>query len=154
MKPLRIVILATLALVLAACATRDPSRYIALGPCRGYYLIEPGSPLQEKLGYGLAPVSDTADPLHRGYGNDVIAFYFNRARVLASPPAYIVQLHPDPLCLARLSHLVQGASTQAQVECMFRAQNQRLVQPGGGLLLYHRVDVYNPLEQMTAPSNR
>jgi hypothetical protein len=152
---MRIGILATLALMLGACVTRhDPSRFISLGPHRGYYLVEPGSPLQEKLGYDLAPVSDTADPLHRGYGNDVITFYFNRARVLAAPPAYIVQLRPDPGCLAQLSHLVQGTTTQAQVERTFRTQNQRLIQPDGGLLLYHRVDVYNALEQMTAPSNR
>jgi hypothetical protein len=155
MRPLRIAILAPLALLFAACATRpDPSRYVSLGSHNGYYLIEAGSPLQEKLGYGLAPVSDTADPLHRGYGSDVIAFYFNRARVLAAPPAYIIQMRPDPWCLARLSHLVQGASTQAMVERMFRSQNQRLIQPDGGLLLYHREDVYNALEQMTGPGNR
>ena len=155
MRPWCKAMLAVLAFLSAACATRhDPSRYVLLDSHRGYYLIEAGSPLQEKLGYGLAPVSDTADPLHRGYGNDVIAFYFNRARVLAAPPAYIIQLRPDPWVLARLSHLVQGASTQVQVERMFRAQNQRLLQPNGGLLLYHREDIYNDLEQMTVPSNR
>lgn len=152
MKKLRTIVLAILALMLAACAApRDPSRYVSLGPHRSYYLVQAGSPLQEKLGYGRAPVSDTADPLHRGYGSDVIAFFFDRARFLAAPPAYIAQLGADPSCLNRLSHLVQGVSTQAQIERLFPTQNQRLIQPNGQLLVYHKIDVYNALEQMTAP---
>jgi len=148
-------ILATLAVLFAACAVPgDTSRYVSLGPHRSFYLIQAGSPLQEKLGYGLAPISDTADPLHRGYGGDVIAFYFNRSRVLAAPPAYITQQRPDPSYVARLSHLVQGVSTEAEIERLFRAQNQRLLQPGGRLLVYHRIDVYNALEQLTAPGGR
>jgi len=137
---------------LGACATRpDPSHYVNLGPHRGYYIIVPGSPLQEKLGYGLAPVSDTADPLHRGYGNDVIAFRFNRAGVLSSPPAYLDKLKPERDIIARLSLLVQGQSTRRQVERMFPPGNQRLIQPGGGLLVYHDVAVYNALEDLTQP---
>jgi hypothetical protein len=155
MKALRTIVPATLTFALAACAApRDPSRYVSLGPHRSFYLIQAGSPLQEKLGYGLAPISDTADPLHRGYGSDVIAFYFNRSRVLAAPPAYITQQRPDPSYVGRLSHLVQGVSTEAEIERLFRAQNQRLRQPGGELLVYHRIDVYNALEQMTAPGGR
>lgn len=105
---------------LAACATQsDTSHYVSLGAHRGYYVIEPGSPLQEKLGYGRAPVSDTADPLHRGYGNDVIAFRFNRAGVLVAPPAYIAQLKPDRDNTSRLAGLVQGVSTRSQIERLF-----------------------------------
>ena len=141
--------------MLAACATRpDPSHYVSLGPHRGYYVIVPGSPLQANLGYDLAPVSDTADPLHRGYGKDVIAFRFNRAGFLAAPPAYLAQLGPDQSYASRLAQLVQGVSTRAQVERMFPPGNQRLILPDEGLLVYHEVPVYNSLEQMTAPGSR
>ena len=141
--------------LLTACATRpDTSHYVSLGSHRGYYIIAPGSPLQEKLGYSLAPVSDTADPLHRGYGNDVIAFRFNRAGVLVAPPAYISQLKPDRYNTSRLAGLVQGVSTRSQIERMFPPGNQRLIQPDGGLLVYHDVAVYNALEQMTQPGSR
>ena len=154
MKTFRFLFLLALGGLLTACAPQpDPSRYISLGAHRGYYVIEPGSPLQTKLGYDLAPVSDTADPLHRGYGKDVIAFRFNRAGVLAAPPAYLAQLGPDRSHLNRLSQLDQGVSTRAQVERMFSAGNQRLVQPDGGLLVYHEVEVYNSLEEMTAPGS-
>lgn len=139
-----------LACSLVACATRpDTSRYVSLGAHRGYYILEPGSPLRDKLGYGLAPVSDTADPLHRGYGNDVIAFRFNRAGVLIAPPAYIAQLKPDRDVTAHLSRLVQGTSTRAQIERMFPPGNQRLIQPDGGLLVYHDLPVYSALEDLT-----
>ena len=140
---------------LCACATGpDRSHYVGLGAHRGYYLIEPGSSLQEQLGYGLAPVSDTADPLHRGYGKDVIAFRFNRAGVLAAPPAYLAQLGPDRAYTNRLRRLTQGVSTRAEVERMFPPGNQRLIQPDGGLLVYHEVNVYNALEQMTGSGTR
>jgi hypothetical protein len=140
--------------LLTACAIRpDSSHYVALGSHRGYYIIEAGSPLQEKLGYGRAPVTDTADPLHRGYGNDVIAFRFNRAGVLAAPPAYIAQLGPDRNTTSRLSRLVQGISTRAEIERMFPPGNQRLIQPDGGLLVYHDIEVYNALEEMTQPGS-
>jgi hypothetical protein len=137
-----------LPLLFAACAARrDDSHFVALGAKRGYYVIEPGSPLQEKLGYGLAPVSDTASPLHRGYGRDVIAFRFNRAGVLAAPPAYLAQLGPEEAIASRLATLVQGSSTEPRIERMFAAGNQRIRQPDGGLLVYHEVPVYNSLEE-------
>ncbi len=140
-------ILALLACGLTACATRpDSSRYVSLGPKRGYYVIEPGSPLQDKLGYGLAPVHDTASPLHRGYGSDVIAFRFNRAGALTTPPAYLAQLGPDRSITWRLASMVQGTTTWSEVQRTFAAGNQRLPQPDGGLLVYHEVPVYNALE--------
>lgn len=143
--------LAAFALTLTACATRrDDSRYVALGTGRGYYVIEPGSPLQEKLGYGLAPVSDTASPLHRGYGKDVIAFRFDRAGVLAAPPAYLAQLAPERSVTARLAVMKQGRTTWPQVRRMFPPGNQVIRQPGGGLLVYHEIPIYNALEEMTA----
>jgi len=140
-------LLALLACGLAACATRpDPSRYVSLGPKRGYYVIEPGSPLQDKLGYGLAPVHDTGSPLHRGYGSDVIAFRFNRAGRLATPPAYLAQLGPDQSITGRLNSMVQGSTTWPDVQRLFATENQRIRQPDGGLLVYHEIPVYNALE--------
>jgi hypothetical protein len=152
MKTLSLLSAVALVILLSACATRsDTSHYVSLGSHRGYYIIEPGSPLQEKLGYDRAPISDTADPLHRGDGNDVIAFRFNRAGLLAAPPAYIAQLKPDPETTRRLSTLVQGVSTRDQIERMFPPGNRRFIQPDGGLLVYHDVAVYNALEQLTQP---
>ena len=137
-----------LALALAACATRrDTSHFVPLGPKRGYYVIEPGSPLQEKLGYGLAPVKDTASPLHRGYGSDVLALRFNRSGALIAPPAYLAQLGPDRTVTARLASMVQGSTTWPQIERMFPPDNRRIRQPDGGLLVYHEIPVYNPLEE-------
>lgn len=142
-------------LPLAACTTRrDDSHFVPLGPKRGYYVIEPGSPLQEKLGYSLAPVSDTASPLHRGYGRDVIAFRFNRAGVLAAPPAYLAQLGPERSVTHRLAALVQGSSTWPQIKRMFPPGNQRIEQPDGGLLVYHEVPVYNALEELISSGTR
>jgi hypothetical protein len=147
MKAAPRLLLALVAFSLTACATRpDSSHFVALGARRGYYVIEPGSPLQEKLGYGLAPVHDTASPLHRGYGSDIIAFRFNRAGTLATPPAYLAQLGPDRTITSRLASMVQGSTTWPQVQRMFVAGNQRIPQPDGGLLVYHEVPVYNALE--------
>ena len=141
-------LLAALALALAACATRpDTSRFVPLGARRGYYVIEPGSPLQDKLGYGLAPVKDTASPLHRGYGSDVIAFRFNRAGKLSAPPAYLAQLGPEQTITSRLAAMTQGSTTWPQVRGMFPPTNRRIPQPDGGLLVYHEVPVYNALEE-------
>jgi hypothetical protein len=152
MKTLSILPALALAGLLAACATQpDASHYVSLGSHRGYYIIQPGSPLQKKLGYDRAPLSDTADPLHRGYGNDVIAFRFNRAGRLAAPPAYIAQMKPDPQTTHSLGTLVQGVSTRGQIERLFPPGNRRFIQPDGGLLVFHDVAIYNALEEMTEP---
>lgn len=135
------------ALALTSCAiSRDTSHFVPLGPKRGYYVIVPGSPLQDKLGYSLAPVKDTASPLHRGYGSDVIAFRFNRAGTLVAPPAYLAQLGPERTITSRLAAMTQGSTTWPQVERMFPPGNRRIPQPDGGLLVYHEVPVYNALE--------
>lgn len=152
MKPLSFFFAVGLTSLLAACATQpDPSHYVSIGAHRGFYVIQPGSPLQTKLGYDRAPVSDTADPLHRGYGNDVIAFRFNRGGVLSAPPAYIAQVKPDPHITSRLATLEQGVTTRDHVERMFPPGNRRFIQPDGGLLVFHDVPVYNALEQLTQP---
>ncbi len=133
---------------LSACVTsRDTSHFVPLGPKRGYYVVVPGSPLQDQLGYGRAPVKDTASPLHRGYGSDVVAFRFDRAGTLVAPPAYLAQLGPDRAITTRLATMRQGATTWPQVRQMFPPGNQRIPQPDGGLLVYHEIPVYNPLEE-------
>lgn len=152
MKTLSLFPAIALAGLLAACAAQpDSSHYVSVGAHRGYYLLKPGSPLQDKLGYSRAPVADTADPLHRGYGNDVIAFRFNRAGVLSAPPAYIAQLKPDPEIIRRLASFVQGVTTRDYIEHLFPPGNRRFIQPDGGLLVFHDVAVYNALEQLTQP---
>jgi hypothetical protein len=149
MKPALPLLLAT-ALALSACATsRDTSRFVPLGGARGYYVIEPGSPLQDKLGYGLAPVKDTASPLHRGYGSDVVALQFNRAGVLSAPPAYLAQLGPEQSITSRLALMRQGSTTWPQARQILPPGNQVIRQPGGGLLVYHEVPVYNALEELS-----
>ena len=65
-------------LLLASVATaqswHDDSRYVRLGPRRGYYIVRPGSYLSRQLGLEGAPISDTADPFRHGYGADALAF--------------------------------------------------------------------------------
>jgi hypothetical protein len=149
MKAAPLLLFTICASILSSCATRrDTSHFVPLGPRSGYYVIEPGSPLQDKLGYGLAPVKDTASPLHRGYGSDVVAFRFNRSGTLAAPPAYLAQLGPERTITSRLATMVQGSTTWPQVERMFPPGNRRTRQPDGGLLVYHEIPVYNPLEEM------
>jgi len=102
--------------------------------------------LQEKLGHGLAPVKDTASPLHRSSGSDVIAFRFNRAGVLAAPPVYLSQLQPDRSVTTRLAIMRQGQTTWPQVAGMFPPGNQLIRQPDGRMLVYHEIPIYNALE--------
>src|SRR5207248_849086 len=58
----------------AAQSWHDDSRYVRLGPRRGYYIVRPGSYLSRQLGLEGAPISDTADPFRHGYGADALAF--------------------------------------------------------------------------------
>jgi hypothetical protein len=141
--------LAALCLALAACANsfRDDSRFVRLDAKRGYYVLQTGSPLALKLGYKYPPTSDTGDPLHRGYGNDVIAFRVNRSGVLVAPPAYFSQLPPDQFYTDRLAMLQRGATTWQEIHNLFPGSNWRIKQPDGGLLVYHDVPLYNPLEE-------
>jgi hypothetical protein len=141
--------LAVIALGLASCAApfRDDSHYVALGSNRGYYVLEKGSPLALRLGYTYPPTSDSGDPLHRGYGTDVVAFRFNRAGVLIAPPAYFSQLRPDTDVTRRLAILKKGVSTWPEIRHIFGHPNWPIKQPDGGLLVYHEISIYNPLEQ-------
>ena len=136
-------------LAFAACAApfRDDSRYVSIGPKNGYYILEKGGPLALRLGYFYPPTSDSGSVMHAGYGIDVVAFRFNRAGVLVAPPAYFSQLPPDPDVTGRLALLQRGVSTWPEVRNLFGRPNWRIKQPDGGLLVYHEISFYNPLEQ-------
>ena len=141
--------LAVLAVLLGACAEpfRDYSRYVPVGPANGFYILKKGSPLALRLGYAYPPTSDSGDLWHPGFGVDVVAFRFNRAGVLAAPPAYFAQLNPDPSVTNRLALLRKGASTWPEVRRLFGVSNWRIKQPDGGLLVYHEISFYDPLQQ-------
>src|SRR6478609_9940189 len=96
-----------------AASWNDDSRYVSVGPRSGYYIVRPGSPLSHQLGVEAAPTIDTADPFRHGYGADALAFRFNRAGILSSPPAYIVQATPNEFYTRRLGSFVRGQSRLA-----------------------------------------
>lgn len=146
LRPLCFVVLSV---CLSSCATsfRDDSRYVRLDARRGYYVLQKGGALALQLGLAYPPTSDTGDPLHRGYGNDVIAFRFNRAGVLSAPPAYFSQLRPDPSITGRLALVQRGDTTWTQIRLLFPGANWRIKQPNGGLLVYHDVPLHNFLEE-------
>ena len=149
MNCLRSLCLASIVVALAACAEpfRDDSRYVSVGPKNGYYILQKGGPLAVRLGYQFPPTSDAGDALHRGYGVDVIAFRFDRAGVLTAPPAYFSQLPADTAITGRLGLLRQGVSTWPQIRGIFGLPNWRIKQADGGLLVYHEISIYDPLEQ-------
>lgn len=138
-----------MAFALGSCAGsfRDDSRYVQVDARRGFYVLQKGGPLALKLGYAYPPTSDTGSALHRGYGNDVIAFRFNHAGVLAAPPAYFSQLPPDPSITGRLALVSAGITTWREIHLLFPGTNWRIRQPDGGLLVYHDVPVHNFLEE-------
>ena len=149
MNLLRTLFLTSFIVALAACAApfRDDSRYVPVSPKNGYYILEKGGPLALRLGYAYPPTSDSGSVLHAGYGIDVVAFRFNRAGVLVAPPAYFSQLPPDPDITRRLASLRKGVDTWPEIRSLFGRPNWRIKQPGGGLLVYHEISIYNPLEQ-------
>jgi len=145
----RTLCLASLVVAFAACAApfRDDSHYVPTGPKNGYYILQKGGPLALRLGYHYPPTSDSGSVMHAGYGVDVVAFRFNRAGVLAASPAYFSQLDPDQDITRRLAILRKGVTTWPEVRSLFGRPNWRIKQPNGGLLVYHEVSIYNPLEQ-------
>src|SRR5258708_39772300 len=129
----------------SATSWQDNSHYVALGPRTGYYIVRPGSALSHQLGIDGAPTIDTADPFRHGYGADAVAFRFNKAGVLSSPPAYIVQAKPNEFYTRRLRSLIRGRSTSRDVEALFgRAQSTESRRDG--VIAYYAIEVYNPFE--------
>jgi hypothetical protein len=146
---LRTLGLASLLIILSACAEpfADYSRFVPTGPNTGFYILKKGSPLALRLGYTYPPTSDSGSVLHAGLGVDVVAFRFNRAGVLSAPPAYFAQLEPDRSVTDRLAFLRKGVSTWPEIRHLFGRPNWRIKQRNGGMLVYHEISFYDPLQQ-------
>jgi len=146
---LRTLCFASLAVLAPGCAEpfRDYSHYVPVSPKDGFYILKKGSPLALQLGYAYPPTSDSGSPLHAGQGVDVVAFRFNRAGVLSAHPGYFAQLEPDRSIMDRLAFLQKGVNTWPEVRRIFGISNWRIKQPGGGLLVYHEIPFYDPLQQ-------
>jgi hypothetical protein len=123
----------------------DDSRYIALGPRTGYYIVRPGSVLSHQLGLEGAPTRDTADPFNHGYGADALAFRFDNAGILSAPPAYIVQATPNEFYIRRIRSLIRGRATSHDVERFF-GRPSRIERGPDGIIAYYTIEVYNPFE--------
>src|SRR5690349_7328063 len=85
----------------------DHSHYVQTGPRTGYYIVQPGSPLFRQLDLYDAPWIDTSDRLRHGYGADALAFRFDRAGSLVSPPAYVAQGLANDFYTRRLGDFVR-----------------------------------------------
>jgi hypothetical protein len=142
--------LALLSIAVSASATsfRDDSRYVTRGPRTGYYIVRPDSVLLQQLGIQAAPTRDTSDPLNHGRGADVLAFRFNTAGVLSSPPAYVVQGPPNEFYMRRIGSFIRGRTTAQNVESFFGRPKQ-MEKRRHGFTAYYTIDVYNPFEEMS-----
>jgi hypothetical protein len=141
---------ALLSIAVSASATsfRDDSRYVTRGPRTGYYIVRPGSALLQQLDIQAAPTRDTSDPLNHGRGADVLAFRFNTAGVLSSPPAYVVQGPPNEFYMRRIGSFIRGRTTAQNVESFFGRPKQ-MEKRRDGFIAYYTIDVYNPFEEMS-----
>ena len=140
--------LALLSIAVSASATlfRDDSRYVTRGPRTGYYIVRPGSVLLQQLDIQAAPTRDTSDPLNHGRGADVLAFRFNTAGVLSSPPAYVVQGPPNEFYMRRIGSFIRGRTTTQNVESFFGRPKQ-IEKRRDGFIAYYTIEVYNPFEE-------
>jgi hypothetical protein len=131
-----------------AASWDDDSHYVSLGPRNGYYIVQPDSQLYYQLGLYEAPVIDTADRLHHGYGADALAFRFNQSGVLIAPPAYIAQEGPNDFYTRRIGSLTRGHATVHDVEALFGRSHIRANRPDG-FLWYYALPIYNPFEDQS-----
>jgi hypothetical protein len=127
---------------------RDDSHYVVLGPRTGYYIVRPTSLMIQQLGIQAAPTRDTADPFNHGRGADVLALRFNTARVLSSPPAYVVQGPPNDFYMRRMGSFIRGRTTAQNVESFF-GRPQQIEKRRDGFIAYYTIDVYNPFEEIS-----
>jgi hypothetical protein len=144
-----IAVLVSLTLTLSVSATswHDNSHYVALGPRTGYYIVRPGSSLSHQLGIDGAPTADTDDPFNHGYGADALAFRFNGAGILSTPPAYIVQAIPNQFYTQRLGSFIRGQSRLADANAFF-GRPQSIERRPDGFIAYYAIQVYNPFENL------
>ncbi len=138
----------TISAVAPANSFRDDSRYVAIGPRTGYYIVRPSSALIQQLGVQGAPTRDTSDPFNHGRGADVLAFRFNAARVLSAPPAYIVQGKPNEFYIKRIGSFIRGRTTLPDVEAFF-GRARRIERQPDGSIAYYTIEVYNPFEDLS-----
>jgi hypothetical protein len=147
LRPIAAFFSLTIALSVSATSWQDNSRYVALGPRTGYYIVRPGSSLSHQLGIDDAPTRDTADPFNHGYGADALAFRFNSASVLSAPPSYIVQAIPNEFYTRRLGSFIRGQSRLRDVQAFF-GQPQSIQRRPDGFIAYYAIQVYNPFENL------
>ena len=132
-------------LQVSATSWHDDSHYVSLGPRTGYYIVRPDSPLSHQLGIDGAPTADTADPFNHGYGDDALAFRFNRAGILSAPPAYTVQATPNEFYTERLGAFIRGQSTLRDAKAFF-GQPRSIERRPDGFIAYYAIQVYNSFE--------
>lgn len=132
----------------SANSWHDDSHYVRLGPRTGYYIVRPGSKLEQELGFGGAPTIDTADPFRHGRGADALAFRFSQAAVLAAPPAYIVQALPNEFYTRRLGSFIRGRSTAREVAALF-GRPVRIEHRADGSISYYVVEAHNSFEDQS-----
>jgi len=142
-----------LAGVAAAQSWHDDSRYVPLGPRTGYYIVRPGSHLSRQLGLEGAPISDTAEPFRHGYGEDALAFQFDRAGRLSRAPAYVAQAQLNNFYVSRLGIFIRGKSTAAEVQSIF-GRFRRTEQRRNGFIGYYEIEVYNSFEDQWGRGRR
>ena len=135
----------SIASCLANSWTDDHSHYVSLGPRKGYYIVQPDSPLYRQLALYDAPWIDTSDRLRHGYGADVLAFRFNQNGILISSPAYIAQALPNDFYSKRLGSFVRGRTKTSDVEAMFGRGHSIASRPDG-FIYYYALPVYNSFE--------
>jgi hypothetical protein len=150
-----IAVLVSLTITLSVSATswHHNSHYVALGPHTGYYIVRPGSSLSHQLGIDGAPTADTDDPFNHGYGADALAFRFNGAGILSTPPAYIVQAIPNQFYTQRLGSFIRGQSRLRDTEAFF-GQPQRIERRPDGFIAYYTIQVYNPFGSRSGGGRR
>jgi hypothetical protein len=78
----------------------------------------------------------------------VLAFRFNTAGVLSSPPTYVVQGPPNEFYMRRIGSFIRGRTTAQNVESFFGRPKQ-MEKRRDGFIAYYTIDVYNPFEEMS-----
>jgi hypothetical protein len=133
---------------LSGCAAdpfADTSHYVQTESRTGYYIVQPGSALFRQLDLYDAPWIDTSDRLRHGYGADALAFRFNQAGILISPPAYVAQGLAETFYTRRLNGFVPGHSTIHDVETKF-GRGHTVARRPNGFFYYYTLSIYNPAE--------
>jgi len=90
---------------------------------------------------------NTADPLHHGYGADVLAFRFDRAGRLLMSPAYLANAQLNEFYTRRIGSFIRGRTTVRDVEAMFGHAQAVSGRPDGSVY-YYTLQVFNPFEQL------